>query len=132
MSPVKLVAAFVVAAFVLAGCGGIKVQPAASGGKLLSRGRVDDPRTNNPDRVACLQADHLPVTKVGATTLQIGSPPDGPTVVFDTTPGAAQADQIHGTAHGAEVIGAALLYPNMGSDSELSQIEGCLSKGVQG
>jgi hypothetical protein len=53
-------------------------------------------------------------------------------VTFLATPGAAQYAQISGSAQGAEVIGAALLYPNQAPDSELSLIENCLSSGVQG
>jgi hypothetical protein len=52
--------------------------------------------------------------------------------VFAATPGAAQAYQIDGSAQAAEVIGSVLVYPNQGSDAELSAISACLSQGVQG
>ena len=52
--------------------------------------------------------------------------------MFTPTSGAAQAQQIDGNAQSAEAIGTALLYPNQGSDSELTSIEDCLAQGVQG
>ena len=52
--------------------------------------------------------------------------------MFAATPGAAQAYQIDGSAQAAEVIGSALVYPNQGSDGELTAIEDCLAQGVQG
>lgn len=134
MSSAKLAVASSIAAIVLGGCGSGK--PAAStrtfSPKSSTRGRIDDPRTNNPNRVECLRDAHLPVQKVGQIELQIGSLPAGPTVVFLPTAGSAQADQIQGKVGGAEVIGSALLYPNQASDSELSKIEKCLTKGVRG
>ncbi len=134
MSSARLAAAFTVAAVGLSACGSIRVQPVAPPGssKPVSHGRVDDPRTTKNNRVRCLQQAHLPVQEVGATGLQIGPPPAGPTVVFAPTPGAAQARQIEGQEQGAEVIGSALLYPNQGSDAELGKIETCLAQGVPG
>ena len=84
------------------------------------------------NHLKCIQQHHLPVQEVGATGLQIGSAPSGPLVEFTSTPGIAQGDQIQGKAQGAEAIGAALLYPNQGSDDELQTIENCLTKGVNG
>jgi hypothetical protein len=70
---------------------------------------------------------------VSPTRLQVGGPaPAGATIVFASTPGAAQADQIIGSAQGAEVIGSALVYPNQAPDSLLNGIEACLAQGVQG
>lgn len=100
--------------------------------KLVSRGRVDDPRTMKANHLKCLQQQHLPVQEVGTTGLQVGPASTGPLVEFTPTPGAAQADQIRGQSQGAEAIGPALLYPNQGSDSELQTIENCLAKGVKG
>jgi hypothetical protein len=79
-----------------------------------------------------MRNQNLPVQEVGATGLQIGALPAGPTVVFAPTPGVAQGQQIQAAQQGAEVIGSALLYPNQASDAELSKIETCLSKGVSG
>jgi hypothetical protein len=127
MSFAKLLAASCLAVLVLAACGSTSVHPGGAG-----HGRVDDPRTAKNDHLACLRADRVPFRTVGLTGIQIGAPPAGPRVVFEPTPGAAQAAQIEAQAQGAEVIGSALLYPNQGSDSELNQIETCLSQGVSG
>jgi hypothetical protein len=118
----------------LAGCGSVKVQPTAAAGstKLVSRGKVDSPLTDMHDHLGCMRADHLAVQILSPTKLQVGAAPAGPTIVFTPTAGAAQARQIDGAAQGAEVIGTALLYPNQGSDSELTGIEDCLDQGVQG
>jgi hypothetical protein len=123
------------AALAASACGG-SVHPAASSsgssGPLVSRGRIDDPRTHQSNRLGCLLDHHLPVQQVGATGLQIGPLPAGPTVTFEPTPGVAQGVQIQAEGQGAEVIGSALLYPNQAPDGELSEIENCLSQGVQG
>jgi hypothetical protein len=97
------------------------------------RGQVDSPLTNSPDRLACLRAAHLPVQVAGPTTLQIGALPAGATVEFQPTAGLAEALQLDGarSAQGAEVIGAALLYPHQAPDWELTAIENCLSVGVK-
>jgi len=118
----------------LAGCGAVKVQPTTPAGSatLASRGKVDSPLTDMHNHLGCLQADHLTVHVLGPTKLQVGAAPAGPTIVFTATAGSAQARQIDGSAQGAEVIGTALLYPNQGSDSELTGIEDCLIQGVQG
>jgi hypothetical protein len=106
---------------------GSAVKPATG-----SRGKIDDPRTARANRIECLTDKHLPVQKVGITELLIGPQPAVARVVFDATEGAAQADQIHGQQPGAEVIGAALLFPNQAPDKELGVIENCLAKGVNG
>ena len=118
----------------LAGCGAVKVQPTAPAGstKLVSRGKVDSPLTDMHNHLECLRGEHLAVQVISSTKLQVGPAPAGPTIVFTPTAGAAQARQIDATAQGAEVIGTALLYPNQGSDSELTGIEDCLDQGVQG
>jgi hypothetical protein len=115
-----------VAALILSGCGSAVKPP-------QGRGKVDDPRTyGSTNHLKCLLQHHLPAQEVGATGVQIGSLPTGPTVTFLPTPGAAQSQQILGNAQGAEVIGAALLYPHGGSDGQLTLIEGCLGNGVNG
>jgi hypothetical protein len=98
------------------------------------RGQVDSPLTTSPDRVACLRSAHVPVQEVGSTTLQIGPLPTGATVKFEPTAGVAQGLQLRGvpSAQGAEVIGAALLYPHQARGSQLTAIENCLSVGVKG
>jgi hypothetical protein len=68
----------------------------------------------------------------GRPAIQVGSPPSGPTVVFEPTDGAAQMVQIEGQAQSAEVIGSALLYPNIASDQTLAAVERCLALDVTG
>ncbi len=127
MSFAKLVPVACLAVLALAACGSTSVHPGGAG-----HGRVDDPRTAKVDHVQCMRNDHLPVQEVGLTGIQVGPPAAGPRVVFEPTPGAAQAAQIDAQAQGAEVIGSALLYPDQGSDAELNQIETCLAQGVSG
>lgn len=125
MSSAKPAALAAVAALVLGACGGAIKPP-------QGHGRVDDPRRNNPNHLACLRQKRLPIALVGRTVIQIGNLPSGPTVEFEPTPGSAQALQISGEAQPAEVIGSALLYPHGADDHELSIIEACLANGVTG
>jgi hypothetical protein len=122
MPPGKLAVASCAAAILLCGCGVVKPPQ--------GRGRIDDARVNNPNRLACMKAAHLPVQLVGKTGIQIGPLPGGPSIWFAPNAGAAEGDQIEGQVQGAEVIGAALLYPHDGSHSELRAIESCLDEGV--
>jgi hypothetical protein len=127
MPYVKSAAVLGAAAVLLCGCSASVKPP-------QGRGKVEDPRTSAySDYYSCLLSDHLPAQKVGRVGIQVGALPSGPTIRFLPTPSAAQAAQIEGQAQyqGAEVIGAALLYPNGGSDHELSRIETCLAHGVQ-
>ena len=52
--------------------------------------------------------------------------------MFASTPGTAQGLQINGQVTGAEVIGAALVYPEQGTSSLLKKVESCMAKGVTG
>jgi hypothetical protein len=126
--------ALLACAVVLAGCGGVRVQPTTPSGSvtLASRGSVDSPLTNNDNYLGCLRAARLPVQVVTPDRLQIGSLPTGPTIVFRPSAAVAQADQITGSVQGAMVIGTAEVYPNQGSTAELNGIAGCLDHGVQG
>jgi hypothetical protein len=126
--------ALALATLALAGCGAVKVQPSAPAGstKLSSRGQVDSPLTDVRNHLGCLRDEHLPVQVLSPTELQVGTAPAGATIIFTSTPGAAQADQIEGKAQGAEVIGSALVYPHQASDADLTSIAGCLAQGVQG
>lgn len=90
---------------------------------------IDDPRKTH---IQCLRAKHIPVTRFGHVWFQVGTRPSGPTVQFAPTPGAAQNLQITGQVAGAEVIGAALLYPNQASGMLLKSVETCVAKGVTG
>jgi hypothetical protein len=92
---------------------------------------VDDPRTARADRIGCLRADKFAVQVVGDTDLVING---NVRVHFDSTIGASQWDQIRNApgVQGAEVIGAALVYPGGASDAELGPIEACMAQGVKG
>jgi hypothetical protein len=125
MPHAKLAVALSGVAILLCGCSSVVKPP-------QGRGKVDDPRIDNPNHVACIRQDKLPVQVVGGTVLQIGPLPSGPTVQFEPTPGAAQNAQIQGQSQSAEVIGSALLYPHAAGDAELRAIESCLAVGVSG
>jgi hypothetical protein len=135
MSSAKLAVACGFVALALSACGSV-AKPVAGGPGVATRpgtrGKIDDPRTTKTNHVACLRQDGLQVAEVGNVDLQIGTPPGGPLVHFEPTAGQAQGAQIAGTVQGAEAIGSALLYPNQGSDAELSKIEACLAQGVTG
>jgi hypothetical protein len=136
MSAAKLSLACGLAAVSLCGCG-IAAKPLAGTPGLISlpgnHAKVDDPRAQH---LGCMQRAGLPARAFtaagGRPGIQVGTPPAGPTIVFDSTPGAAQYVQMDGQAQGAEVIGSALLYPNQASDRELSTVESCLALGVTG
>jgi hypothetical protein len=53
-------------------------------------------------------------------------------VIFEPTQQAATGVQIVGQAQGAEVIGAALVYPNQAPDSVMQKVESCMDIGVNG
>jgi hypothetical protein len=127
MPPVKSAVVAGLAVALLCGCSSSVKPP-------QGRGKVDDPRTNVVNHLKCMQSHSLPAQRVGQVGIQVGPLPSGPTVEFKPTPGAAQAAQIEGQPQneGAEVIGAALLYPHGGTDAELTQIESCLASGVSG
>jgi len=128
MPYVKPAAVLSLAAIAISGCGSAVKPP-------QGRGKIDDPRIySSANDLKCLKSANLPTQDVGRTGLQIGPLPAGPTVEFQPSPGAAQAQQIYGTpsTQGAEVIGAALLYPHQASDGELKLIENCLGQGVNG
>jgi hypothetical protein len=128
------VLAVVLGALALTGCGAVKVQPTtpAASSTLASRGRVDSPLTDVRNHLECMRGAHLAVQVVSPTRMQVGPAPSGATIVFAATPGAAQSDQIIGSAQGAEVIGSALVYPHQAPGRVLSGIETCLAQGVQG
>jgi hypothetical protein len=126
MPQAKRLVAVLGAVTLLGGCA-TTVKPARG------RGQIDSPLTNDPNRLACLRAAHLPVQEVGPSTLQVGPPSTGATVKFQPTTGLAEGLQLRGvgSAQGAEVIGAALLYPHQAPDWQLTAIENCLSAGVK-
>jgi hypothetical protein len=134
MSSAKLAVACGLAAVALSACGS-SAKPAAGtlkpSTKPAGRGKVDDPRTL-PNHIQCLRDHNVPLTLIGATKIQIGTYPSGPTVQFEPTPGIAEGDQMRGTVNAAEVIGNALLYPNQASDQLLKTVEDCVAQGVPG
>lgn len=119
----KSVAALGAVAMLLSGCGAVAHPP-------QGRGRVDDPVTAAPHRLACLLAHHLPARRVGMDEIQIGALPAGPTVKFTPSNSTAETFKVTGAAQGAEMIGNALVYPHQASDSELAQVEDCVAKGM--
>ncbi|HEY2260755.1 MAG TPA: hypothetical protein VGH45_13625 [Solirubrobacteraceae bacterium] len=133
MPPAKLALAAGLAAISLSACGtAAKPQAGTLKAETKSHKAVDDPRKTH---IKCLSQQHVPVAKIevgGNPGLQVGSYPAGPRVVFEPTPGDAQGLQIVGQVQSAEVIGAALLYPNQGSNALLQKVEDCVAKGVSG
>lgn len=124
------IAIAVTCAVALAACGST-AKPVAGTLKAasVSHKGIDDPRRIH---VQCLRAEGIPVTEFRHVWFQVGSKPSGPTVQFAPTPGAAQNMQITGEVTAAEVIGAALLYPNQAPGALLKKVETCVAKGVTG
>lgn len=137
MPSAKLAVAVGLTALSLSACGAASKPEAGTPAAMVkSHKGVEDPRTKHVD---CLRQDHIPVhleqTTVAGQSLpgfQVGTATGGPTVSFEPTPGDAQGVQIHGQAQGAEVIGAALVYPNQAPDGLLSKVESCVAQGVSG
>jgi len=137
MPSAKLAVAIGLSALSLSACGvASKPEVGTPAANSKSQQGLNDPRTKHID---CLQAKNIPVREeqitVGGQSLpgfQVGSPPSGPTVAFEPTPGIAQGVQIHGQSQAAEVIGSALVYPNLASDSLAAKVEACVALGVKG
>jgi hypothetical protein len=139
MSSAKLLAGSVVVGLLLSACGASWKPVAGSvpASKPAGRGKVDDPRTNNPNHVKCLRQHGFNVTELklnGLASLQIGTSPSGPTVMYEPSSGVAQGVVMQGQswAQSAEVIGSALVFPNQASDSTMKQVENCIAEGVGG
>ncbi|HTW11222.1 MAG TPA: hypothetical protein VME01_00645 [Solirubrobacteraceae bacterium] len=139
MSRAKLAVTASVMAMLLSACG-IAAKPQAGTPQLKKSttkgfyGLVDDPRKL---RVKCLKADRIRFHEYLATSerlpaIQVGKLPSGPTIIFEPTAGVAQGIQMEGNAQGAEVIGAALLYPNGAGNNLLNKVEACTAVGVTG
>ena len=136
MSRGKLLVACGLIALAVSACGMTAKPLAGTPGLAHAKGnhaKVDDPRTKH---VKCLRADglsvHLFLASGARPAFQVGTRPSGPTVIFEPTQQAATGVQIVGGAQGAEVIGAALVYPNQASDAVMSQVEACMDLGVTG
>lgn len=137
MSAVKVAVACGLVALLVSACG-IPPKPEAGTANLSKQrgfyGHTDDPRIKH---VKCLRADKLRfreyyTAKGHLPAIQVGSLPNGPTVVFYSTAGIAQGLQIQGKDEGAEAIGSALLFPNNAPGAELTKVEACTSVGVSG
>jgi hypothetical protein len=137
MPSAKLAAAVGLAALSLAACGTTS-KPEAGTAQAIAKSHkgLDDSRKKH---IVCLQQEHITVrreqTEIAGQSLpgfQVDSAPYGPTVGFEPTAGIAQGLQIQGRAQGAEVIGSALLYPNLAPDSLLAKVEKCVALGVSG
>ena len=133
MPSAKVAAGCVLAAVSLAACGTTaKPEAGSTQAAAKSHTQLSNPTTKH---LKCLTKDHISaheVTLSGYPSIQVGTRPAGPTVEFLATPGAAQNAQIQGRAQGAEVIGAALVYPNQATDKLLNKVEPCVGKGVTG
>jgi len=138
MSPVKVAVACGLMALLISACG-IPTKPLAGTPHLRSyagfHGLVDDPRI---PQVKCLRSDKLPFRQYYADgvqrlpAIQVGSLPQGPTMIFYPTNGIAQGLQIMGQDAGAEVIGSLLVYPNESGHKVLTKVEACAAIGVKG
>jgi hypothetical protein len=138
MSPAKLAVACGLMALLISACG-IPPKPEAGTAHLRQYagfyGVTDDPRT---PQITCLKSDKLPYRKYYADgvqhlpAIQVGSRPQGPTIIFYPTAGIAQGLQIMGQEAGAEVIGSLLVYPNQAGHKVLTKVEACASIGVKG
>jgi hypothetical protein len=137
MPSAKLAAAVGLAALSLSACGTTSKPEAGTPAAIAkSQQGVDDPSKKH---ILCLEQKNITVRREQVTVagqslpgFQVGTLPSGPTVSFEPTPGDAQGVQIHGQAQSAEVIGSALLYPNLASDSLLTKVENCVAQGVSG
>jgi hypothetical protein len=138
MSPAKVAVACGLMALLISACG-IPPKPVAGTAHLRHYagwyGLTDDPRK---PQVSCLKSDKLPFHEYYADgvqhlpAIQVGSLPQGPTIIFYPTAGIAQGLQIMGQDAGAEVIGSLLVYPNQSGSQVLKQVEACASIGVKG
>ncbi|HWD69564.1 MAG TPA: hypothetical protein VG293_05175 [Solirubrobacteraceae bacterium] len=137
MSAVKVAVACGLVALLISACG-VAPKPVAGTTNLRKHsgyyGLRDDPRVKH---LPCLRSAKIHFReyytgKQRLPSIQIGTPPSGPTIVFYPTPGIAQGLQIMGEEQGAEVVGSALLYPNGASAKELTTIEACVASGVTG
>jgi hypothetical protein len=134
MSVVKVVVVCGLMAVLLSACG-IQKKPLAGTPHLRKYANyhaiVDDPRK---DHFPCLRKlahkDHIKIrryytAKQKLPAVQMGTLPSGPTIVWYPTAGIAQGLQIMGQEQGAEVIGAALLYPHGTRGKLLVKVEQC-------
>jgi hypothetical protein len=136
MSKTKLVMACGLMALLLGACG-IQKKPEAGTPHVNkahgSHAKWDDPRKG---REKCLKKKHLHgryyTASGGRPAIQVGTLPTGPTIIFDATPAGAEYQQILGNTQAAEIIGAALVYPNKAKSHVMKLVENCMAVGVAG
>jgi hypothetical protein len=136
MSKTKLVLACGLMALLLGACG-IQAKPVAGTPNINkapgSHTKWDDPRKG---REKCLREHHIHgryyLASAGRPAIQVGTPPTGPTIIFEATPAFAEGLQIEGKTQAAEIIGAALIYPNQAKSHVLKLVENCMAVGVAG
>lgn len=76
----------------------------------------------------CIRDKGVAAKRVGGDRIEVGTEPNGPTVVFHQSRQEAESRVIAGQAAGAEEIERALVYPNSGSDRVLTKVETCLER----
>ncbi len=136
MSKTKLVLACGLMALLIGACG-IQKKPEAGTPHVNkapgSHAKWDDPRKG---REKCLREHEVEsryyTASGGRPAIQVGTPPTGPTVIFEPTPAGAEYLQIVGKTQAAEIIGAALIYPNQAKSHVLKIVENCMAVGVAG
>ena len=138
MSLAKVAVACGLMALLISACG-IPQKPVAGTAHLRHHagfyGLVDDPRI---PQAKCLKSDKLRYREYFADgsqhlpAIQVGSRPQGPTIIFYPTPGITQGLQIMGQEGAAEVIGSLLVYPNQAGHKVLTKVEACAAIGVKG
>jgi hypothetical protein len=146
MSAVKVAVACGLVALLVSACG-IAPKPEAGAPLLRKLARTDHLRTlpgfhglrDDPlvTHVRCLRQAKIRFHEYRTKqhdlpAIQVGTLPQGPTIIFYPTPGIAEGLQIMGEEQGAEVIGSALLYPNGATGNKLTKIENCTATGVTG
>ena len=140
MTRVKVAVVCGLMALLVSACG-IQAKPQAGASSETFRASpgnhslVDDPRI---PQEKCLRSDKIPFHEYFAEggqrlpAIQVGSLPEGPTIVFYATAGIAQGLQIQGKETAAEVIGSLLVYPNQARNKVLTKVEDCAAIGVAG
>jgi hypothetical protein len=138
MSPAKVAVACGLMALLISACG-IPPKPEAGTAHLRHHagfyGLTDDPRK---PQVTCLKSDKLHFHKYYADgaqhlpAIQVGTLPQGPTMIFYSTAGIAQGLQIRGQETAGAVIGSLVVYPNQASSKLLKKVQACASIGVKG
>ncbi len=120
-------AALLIAALVLAGCGSVR-QPSQSGGESATRGGAYGFKPYQPrDKLLkCLRRKGVEAVAVGQDSIQFLPLPGAPRIVMAATPDAATALQVRGRSEGAQLMGSALVFANQATKRQIEQIQDCL------